>query len=191
MADRKEWIVSGFQFGSQKDAVQAKGEELKIQKLEEKMDYRNPHMVYMVYHKAIENRIFKTPVGYEYLRKLQKYLQDNPLIREPVQDIPVYSVYNMRDSTAPAVEKIKAGPKPKKKEPKKQKEFFTRTTSICLNVILAVLVIVMFYISTTGSKPTVLNYEKAIQNRYASWEQELTQREEAVREKERELMIEQ
>ena len=69
------------------------------------------------------------------------------------------------------------------------KSFFSRTTSICLNIVLAILVIVMFVISTTGSRPTILNYEKALQNRYASWEQELNDRENAVREKERQLML--
>mgnify|MGYP000996336200 CR=1 FL=1 len=116
MADKEEWIVDGYQFGSAKDATQAKAELLKIQKLEDKMDYRNPHMVYMVYHKAIENRIFKTPIGYEYLRKLQKHLKENPLIREPVQDVPVNNVYSLRDSTNPAVEKVKASAKPKPKQ---------------------------------------------------------------------------
>ena len=111
MADKEEWSVDGYQFGSAKDASQAKSELLKIQKLEDKMDYRNPHMIYMVYHKAIENRIFKTPVGYEYLRKLQKHLKENPLIREPVQDVPVNNVYSLRDSTNPAVEKVKASTK--------------------------------------------------------------------------------
>ena len=33
-------------------------------------------------------------------------------------------------------------------------------------------------------------YERNLQNKYASWEQELTQREQTVREKERELHIE-
>ena len=64
MAGREDWIINGFQFGSEKDVNQAKSEKLKIQKLEEKMDYENPQMVLMVYKKAIENRIFKTPIGY-------------------------------------------------------------------------------------------------------------------------------
>ncbi len=34
-----------------------------------------------------------------------------------------------------------------------------------------------------------MNYEKAVTDRYASWEQDLTEREAAVREKERELRI--
>lgn len=189
MAGREDWIINGFQFGSEKDAKQAKGEELKIQKLEEKMDYKNPQMVLMVYKKAIENRIFKTPVGYEYLKGLQKAIEKSPRIQEEIPPIPVNQVYSLRDSTAPVVEKVKASQKPKK--PKKEKqEFFTRRTSIIWNVILVILVVVMFYISTTGSKPTVLNYEKALQNRYAQWEQELEQRESELREKERAILSE-
>ena len=41
------------------------------------MDYRNPQMMLMVYKKAIENRIFKTPVGYEYLKQLQTTLKQS------------------------------------------------------------------------------------------------------------------
>ena len=189
MAGREDWTINGFQFGSENDANQAKSEELKIQKLEEKMDYRNPQMMLMVYKKAIENRIFKTPVGYEYLKQLQKTLKQSPLIREEVPPIPVNQVYNLRDSTAPAVEKVKGTQKPKK--PKKEKqEFFTRKTSICVNVVLVILVGVMFFISTTGSRPTILNYEKALQNKYAAWEQELEQREGELREKERVILSE-
>ena len=73
--------------------------------------------------------------------------------------------------------------------PKPKQEFFTRKTSILVNVILVILIGVMFYISTTGSTPTVLNYEKALQNRYATWEQELEQRESEIREKEKELLL--
>lgn len=184
MAETEEWTINGFQFGTEKDAKQAKGEALKIQKLEQKMDYGNPQMVFMVYKKAIENRIFKTPVGYEYLKKLQKTLQENPLLREEIPPIPVNQVYNFRDSTAPVIEKVKGTSKPKK-PPKVKQEFFTRRTSICVNILLVLLVGIMFFISTTGSRPNILNYEKALQNKYASWEQELEQRESELREKER------
>lgn len=189
MTGRENWTINGFQFGSEKDAKQAKSEELKIKKLEDKMDYHNPQMVFMVYKKAIENRIFKTPVGYEYLKQLQKTLEQSPLIREEVPPIPVNQVYNLRDSTAPAVEKVKGTQKPKK--PKKEKqEFFTKKTSICFNIVLILLVGVMFFISTTGSRPTILNYEKALQNRYAAWEQELEQKEIKLREKEKAILSE-
>ena len=34
MAGREDWIINGFQFGSEKDVNQAKSEKLKIQKIQ-------------------------------------------------------------------------------------------------------------------------------------------------------------
>ena len=57
-------------------------------------------------------------------------------------------------------------------------------------VIFAVTVGGVFVITLNSDQPNILNYERNLQNKYASWEQELTQREQTVREKERELHIE-
>ena len=38
MADKKKWVVNGFQFGTENDAETAKNEKLRIEKLEEKMN---------------------------------------------------------------------------------------------------------------------------------------------------------
>lgn len=59
----------------------------------------------------------------------------------------------------------------------------------CIAVMLAVLVIVLFAISLTGKNPTIINYRSKIVNQYASWEQELKEREAVVREKEAQLGI--
>ncbi len=47
----------------------------------------------------------------------------------------------------------------------------------------------MLIITLNGTTPNAINYKNAITNQYASWEQELSEREAAVREKERELNI--
>ncbi len=65
------------------------------------------------------------------------------------------------------------------------------TLSVILNVLLAVAIVAMFFISYVSEQPNVINYERALTSKYASWEQELTQREQAVRERERELKINQ
>ena len=188
MADKADWIVDGFQFGTQQDAELAQSEQLRIERLEEKLDYQNYEMVGAVYKKALNNRVFKTPVGYDFLKRLQRILQENPLPDEEVASIPVYGVYSMRESANQTVERIQASRKPVKKEKPKQ-EFFSRKTSILVNIGLLVLVIIMFVISTTSANPTVLNYEKVLQNRYVEWEQQLSDREQVIREKERELLI--
>ena len=188
MADKTDWVVEGFQFATETDASLAKNEQLRIERLESKLDYDNPQMVYAVYNKAIENRVFKTPVGYDFLKRLQDTLKENPSMTETIADIPVYGVYSLRESANPTVEKIKTSTKKAKEKPKQG--FFSKNTLIIINLGLAVLVILMFFISTTSSNPTVLNYEKALQNRYSEWEKELTEREQIIREKEKELLVE-
>ncbi len=185
MADKSEWVVDGFQFGTQQDAELAKNEKVRIERLEEKLDYENNEMVHAVYKKAVNNRVFRTPVGYDFLKRLQRILHDKT--QEDVANIPVYGVYSMRESANPTIERIQASRKPVKEKPKQ--EFFSRKTSIIVNIGLLVLVIVMFVMATTGSNPTVINYEKALQDRYAEWEQQLSDRERAIREKEKELLL--
>ncbi|MCM1182797.1 MAG: hypothetical protein NC337_05445 [Roseburia sp.] len=187
MADNTEWIVDGFRFGTEKDARLAMGERKKIERLEAKLDYQNPRMLYAVYKKAVENRIFVTPVGYDFLKKLQRCLKENPASEEAIPEIPVSGVYSFRESTNPAVEKVKASRRKVREKPK-DREFFSRRTSICVNIGLLALIVVMFFITATGNNPNILNYEQVIQNRYAQWEQNLSQRESVIREKEKALL---
>ena len=187
MAEKSDWAVEGFQFGTEKDAELAKGEQIRIAHIETKLDYNNMDMVNAVYKKAIDNRVFKTPVGYVFLKKLQEKLKEHTQ-KEDVPDIPIFGVYSLRESTNPAVEKVRASrKKPEKKAP--PKEFFSRKTSIIINIVLVALIVIMFAISFTGTSPTVLNYESTIQNKYSRWEQELSEREAVIREKEKELLI--
>lgn len=72
---------------------------------------------------------------------------------------------------------------PKKKQEKASGQPRLMMYSVILNILLAMAVAAMFAIAVNGKSPNILNYEKAITNRYASWEQELTERENAVREK--------
>ena len=61
--------------------------------------------------------------------------------------------------------------------------------SVWGNVVLVVLVILLFVITITGENANIINYRNAIENEYSQWEDELTAREQVVREKERELGI--
>jgi len=59
--------------------------------------------------------------------------------------------------------------------------------SILLNVILVIALIIMFWVTLQSETPNMINYRISIENKYAAWEQELTERENQVREQEREL----
>ena len=70
------WTIDGFSFENQEDARLAKAELGRIGQLEDKIDHHNPHLVRAVYEKAITNKLFSTPIGLLYLKKLQELHRD-------------------------------------------------------------------------------------------------------------------
>lgn len=179
-----EYTAEGFSFVSEQDAKLAESEAAKIRYLEAHMDYANPNSILKIYKKAIDDRVFRTPVGILYLKELQNYLRGQTEIdQEQVLDIPMYQVYEEP--------KQKQNHRPRKRiEPAKEKKSGTLTMSVILNLAMAAAILAMFVIALNSDQPNIINYENAITNRYASWEQQLTEREQAVREKERQLQIE-
>ena len=61
---------------------------------------------------------------------------------------------------------------------------------ILVNVVLAAVIVAMCVITMQGENANIINYRNVITNEYSEWEQELTEREQRIRDKERELHIE-
>ena len=176
--------VGGFRFLSKEDAELALQEKERIAYLERHLDYRNPQNVMAIYHKAIESRIFRTPVGLEFMKNVQSLLDKTP-VRDEVRDIPVYQTYVLpktrtRDQVE-ARQRVRSNPL---KEVKRK-----YGVSVAINMVLVVAVLVMFWITLKSDTPNMLNYRSAIVNEYSAWEQDLTERENAVREKELSLQM--
>lgn len=177
--------VDGYSFMNEEDAKRAESERKRIKLIEEKMDYSKPETILAIYKKAIQERIFKTPIGVAYLRKLQMFLVKSGIDINEIPMIPIYVTYESTLDKQP----VSTRPRvqiPKKEERKSQ----ALPLSIIINVALVLAVIAMFVISLKSNQPNILNYERVITDRYAGWEQELTEREQVVREKERQLSIE-
>lgn len=175
--------AEGYLFLSEEDAELARAEKRNIDYLEKHMNYNSPDTVLRVYKKALVERVFKTPVGYEYLKRMQIYLKKCGTVDE--EDIPPIVLQNgyqprMRKSYSPARKRVKPADEKKAQWP---------VISVLLNIVLVIAVVAMFSITMKSDNPNILNYETALVNKYASWEQELTQRERAVRAKEAELNI--
>lgn len=177
--------TGGFSFYTENDGRLAEAEQRKIDYLEERIDYTRPESILHVYDKAIQEQLFKTPVGLLYLKKLQDFLLKQPKIDpERVKAIPLYDTYaEVQRKTS---EPNKPNPQRIRQRERQKAQF---QVSVALNVLLVLAIIAMFWISFISDHPNIFNYERALQDRYASWEQDLTAREQAVREKERELDI--
>ena len=177
--------VDGYVFANHEDAEIAKNEIRKIEYIESHVDMTNIAVVKSVYEKALNERYFQTPIGLEYLRDLQKIMTSGGVKEEQIKPIPLYTTFKRID--------LKNSDSVKRRVTKaEKKEMSLRMkyrNAVLTAVILGVLYIAMLMITLHGSTPNALNYKNAVTNQYAEWEQQLREREAAVREKERSLNI--
>lgn len=185
MADSTECIVDGFAFSSDTDAELAKNELKKIKYLDEHVDLSNIHSVKSLYEKAIDERYFQTPVGLEYLRKLRRVLLDSGAFDNGITPIPLYMAYRHNTISEEPVMKKRTS-KAKKQELELKQKY---RTACFLATFFGILIVIMIFITLNGTTPNAMNYKTAVLNQYSDWEQELTERENAVKAKERELGI--
>jgi len=194
MEEQKIYLVGGIAFTDIKQAKLAQIEQKRIEVLDEKLNYNNIEAVANVYKKARDNRTFRTPVGITYMLRLYDWLKKNDY--EGIDKMYVIMESEPYKADIDDMEKGMISERDelwksrldaqKKKEQSIAVKF---RTSLFVNAVLIVLVLVLFIISQTGNNPTILNYKTKIINQYTSWEQELEQREQVVKEKEAELGI--
>jgi len=194
MEDQKIYLVGGIAFTDIKQAKLAQIEQKRIEILDEKLNYNDIEAVANVYKKARDNRTFQTPVGITYILRLYDWL-----IKNNYEGVDKMYVIMEQEPDKANVDNLENGLLTERDElwksrleNQKKKEWVLSNklrTSLWVNAVLVVLVILLFVISQTGNNPTILNYKTKIINQYSAWEQELEQREQAVEEKEAELGI--
>lgn len=180
---KDQYTVNGFLFGDKADVEIANQELSAIQFIEKKITGQSAETVLAVYQAALEKKMFRTPVGYCYLRDLQKRMIKGGVDKERIPPISLYQVYNDAYKVQERPRRITQT----KKEINPDRRLMRN--SIWANIIMFFIILALFIITLTGENANVLNYRNVITNEYSTWEEELKSREQAVREKERELGI--
>jgi hypothetical protein len=182
--EKSNFIVGGYRFLTKEDAEKATMDMSKINLLETRVKASKPNDIHAVYEKAIENKIFKTPIGWRYLIDLREKLLSNGYSKEDIVPIPL-EISMTRHSAFENIA-VKQRVVPDKKEKNLE---FKRIFPIVLNVVLIIVVILMFVMASTSENDNIINYKRNITNRYSSWDEELKEREKTVREAEKRLGI--
>lgn len=174
-------VVEGYSFTDENMANQARTEAEGVKYVKSRTDMSKPDQVFSVYHRLLEQKMFQTPIGYAYLKELQEYLRTMPGVHsEDIRPIPV-AANLLVDDTFGATANWRR--RLKRVQDKLR-------ISLVANLILALGIVVIFIITATSGQTTIFNYERKLLDRYASWEQELTEREREVREAELNLELE-
>lgn len=178
MKKNSELIVDGFLFENEDLMKEAKKEAEGVRYMKARVDLQYPDRVLQIYQRMIAQEMFQTQIGYAYLRELQDYLYTMPQIaNDDVPPIPVHMTVRVSDASGTA--------EVLREENSRSRKAFR--WSLIINFMAAAVIFVMFAIAMSSSSTTVLNYESKLQDKYASWEQELQEREAVLAEKERML----
>ncbi len=166
----KKFTFMGHTFEDEKQLLLAKKEAEAIEYLRAKTDFNNGEMLIRLYHRIIDNKMMETEIGVDFLVEIRKRIIEMGIMKEEqLKDIP-------------ELKKRKAKKKAAEKKSmellliEKVKRQNAVLVVVCL--FLSALVIGMFVILLTGKRsPLAIRYEEELVNKYASWAQELTQRE--------------
>lgn len=181
MKNAERLIIDGYLYGNEEDVNLAKEEKKTAVYLQSKINYDDIETALKIYEKAVKDKIFKTPVGWEYLKVMRYEMIKRGMPEEKISPIPLYLVFSKKEEAKPVrIFQIK-------EDKNELKE--TLRISLWANIALIILVVGMFLITLFGDNTNILNYKYKIENEYAGWHQQLQEREAAIREKEAELNI--
>lgn len=184
----QSYLIGAYQFELREDYEAAMQEKKGVEYLNSQTDYKNIGKVYTMYCELVQRKIFYTPVGLDYLRKLRTTIVNSGQYER--NQIPSLYVPSGKKRDSARVERYistKYKDKVTDLDKKVDKMKNRCRTSIILNIIMVVMIIAMFAILTTSTNPNILNYERVLQDKYASWSEDLKEKEAELRAWEREL----
>lgn len=197
---QETYEAGGFVFRTKKEAELAQREIEGTKYLRQKLDMENPNAVFSIYQNLIEQDLFETPVGYCFLKELRDYLLMIPVIsNEEVLAIPIrypqteeeekkQKKEQKKEEQRKERQREKEKAKNKKEQKKEGKNYKGRCQFFMVtSLILLISVVSMMLLAATSDNVNILNYENKLIDKYSSWEQELEEREQAVKEQEQEL----
>ena len=198
MEDNKVITVSGFAFDNPKIGEEALKEQEAVEYVSKQLNFDDTKSLLALYNQMVSRRMFHTQVGISYLKSIQDFLLRSDVDPATIEAIPISEeellesnekdVKNKGNGTAgnksSASDDLKAKQREKKLIAKNSRLTKLSVAFIVISVVLLLTVVGMFIIANTSDNPTVLNYEEVLQNKYASWEQDLERREEDLQRKE-------
>ena len=209
MEDNKVITVNGFAFENPTTGSEALKEQEAIEYVNKQLNFDDTKSLLALYNQMVTRRMFHTEVGFSYLKSIQDYLMKSDVDPAVIESIPIASSeaeidsnsYN-NDSSESKEEQskekrtnnrhnddIKAKNRERKLISKNKRLMKLSVSFIVISIVLVITIGAMFVIANTSNNPTILNYEEVLQNKYASWEQDLQKREVNFEKKEKLLKI--
>lgn len=181
----KKLVVNGFSFENQDAYNDAQKEAEAISYIKAKTDMDNTTNLVKLYNNLIDKQTFITPVGIGFLKELyDKIIASGVIAKDNLRPVPV-------KHTAVIVKEAKGFEKEGESNMKMRLSYTESKlkNSQVMNVFFVIIILVLFAITIFSDRSPFVNAELRFQDKYASWAEELTERENIIKEKEEALGI--
>jgi len=184
--DKKNYTVGRYTFKSKEAADEARNELNAIKYVSAKTNTKDPKQAYLLYNKLLDRELFKTQIGMDYLKDLQQFLyMSEDIPNNKIRPIPInYELKELFEGQR-ELSNNKSVIRKLEKARDRYKDMYIK--SLIVNVVLVVAIIAMIIISMTSSNPNIIDYERKLQDRYATWQEQLEQQEESLKAREAQL----
>ncbi|MDE7429622.1 MAG: hypothetical protein K2N00_10240, partial [Lachnospiraceae bacterium] len=99
----EELVVGGYRFATIADAETARMELKKVENLERGLDPRKPQNMLLVYNRALDNRVFLTPIGLSCLQKMQKDMLKWGVPADKIRPVPLYATFSNKTENSRSI----------------------------------------------------------------------------------------
>ena len=199
---KNDRLIDGFYFETDALYEEAHKEKLAVAYLAKQVDLTDNKQALRLYQQAVSQKLFSTVIGLSFLRDLELRLKkDASIPKDQIIPVPVLTRENPSSNVALSEDKPLKKQKEKKvrERPEKVSYPFDEKSeagkyrrrfhgALAFIIILLITIGVMFFITLSSDLPTIVNYRTRLNNEYASWEEELKEREAALDLREKELM---
>lgn len=182
----KEYTIGGYVFKTKEAATAARDELNAIKYMSAKTDSKDPRQVYILYNSLIDKRLFSTLVGINYLKELQQFLYlseeiPNDKIRPIAINQDLQNVINGRREIIEHESEFRK----LSRERNIYKDRFVK--SVIVNIVLVIVIGVIAFITVFSKNANVVNYERNLQDKYATWQEQLESQEASLKARENSL----
>ena len=182
-----ELVVNGYSFETQEEYDKALEEKKSIERLMKKVNLDKGELLVALYSGLITQNKLSTVIGLEYLCRLRDLIINKKYAK--AADLPPIQTGSFKAERAVGYKLADTKQRLQDEKTQSQRYKDRARTLFIFNIALFIVIAVMMYIATTGNNVNILNYERKLVDKYASWDAQLTEREQQVREAERRLGI--
>ena len=186
--DDKKLVVNGYLFDTEEEYRKALEEKKSIERLMKKVDLDKKELLVALYSGLVTQNKLSTVIGLEYLCRLRDVIVNKKFAKAaelpPIPTGAFKTEKAVRYKLSDTQLKLNA-------EKKETQKYQNRSRNLLIsNIVLLIVIGIMMYLATTGNNINIINYENKLVDKYASWEKQLTEREQRVQEAEKRLGIE-